>query len=139
MNITITLDDEKVTKLLNDELENIPKEDIQSILREAIIKYIEEKDILRGLLVQKQYRSYSTYDEPTDLLRKACNSLDLSPAFKNIQDEMIKYLKENEEALLVKMLKNLMISGMSNSEPFRYAMEECFYNMHYQSHSNDNN
>ena len=62
MNVTITLDDEKVTKLLNEELESFPKEELKELVRDCINEFLKDSKIIEGLFVEARRDGESGYE-----------------------------------------------------------------------------
>ena len=53
---------------------------------------------------------------------QAAKSIDLSPAYKEIQDKMINTLKENYHELLEKVMLSMIINGLADDYEFRNRM-----------------
>ena len=64
VNIQITVDDEQLSQLLQNNIKELPQEKIQEILCEAISKLLETSDGQK-LFYTKDY--YSSTPRPTDL------------------------------------------------------------------------
>ena len=48
------------------------------------------------------------------MLKEAARKVDLNPLFKDFQDQVVKYLKDNHDSIIKELMTDIFISGMSN-------------------------
>lgn len=120
INLTINVDDNLYKNFLEKEIEAFSKEELHSIAKSVIEQIlIENKNkIIESLFLHKQYSAYSSREsyQPTELLRdSAKKSIDASPAFDEIKEEAVKYLKENYREILVNCFVKLLADSLIQS------------------------
>lgn len=137
INLTINVDDSLYKDFLEKEIYAFSKEEIHSIAKSVIEQIlIENKDkIIESLFLHKQYSAYSSREsyQPTELLRDAAKkSIDASPAFDEIKDEVAKYLKENYKDIIVncfiKMIADSLVQNSHNLQDIIYHQFNNLYN-----------
>lgn len=130
MEIKINVDEVKFKDVIENELKAFSKEELHEIIRECIIESLHNNDTLKNLFVveNKDCFGYSNGVKPSEVMIQAAKSIDLSPAYKEIQDSMITTLKENYHELLEKVMLNMIKEGLAGDYNFRqrlsYDVEE---------------
>lgn len=122
MEIKINVDETKFKEVIEKELNAFSKEELHEIVRECIVDALRNNDELKKLFITKSNSGYYSHDEPSEVLKIAAKNIDLSPAYKEIQDSMIKVLKENYHELLERVMLGMIINGISNDYDFRNRM-----------------
>lgn len=130
MEIKINVDEVKFKDVIENELNAFSKEELHEIIRECIIESLHNDDTLKDLFTVKNKDAwgYSSGVKPSEVMIQAAKSIDLSPAYKEIQDKMITTLKENYHELLEKVMLSMIKEGIANDYNFRerlsYDIEE---------------
>lgn len=122
MEIKINVDEVKFKEIIEKELDAFSREELHEIIRECIIDALRSNDELRKLFITENNNGYYTTKEPSEILKLAAKSIDLSPAYKEIQDSMITTLKENYHELLEKVMLSMVMNGLTNDWDFRERM-----------------
>lgn len=106
LTVNIDVADEDFKKLCVDNINELPKEQIQELLLKAVeVALIRDKEkpeysLEPSLLVTKVKTSYSYKYEPTDLLKSVMQQIDTEKYFKPIADEIAQYIKDNYRKLI---------------------------------------
>ena len=121
MEIKINVDETMFKDIIDKELKAFSKEELHEIARECIIEvFRNDKKIVRLFL---DTSDWSGRDRPSDLLVSAANKIDLSPAFKEIQEDMIATLKNNYKEVLEHAMLRAIRANFASSHEFRTVME----------------
>lgn len=123
MEIKINVDETKFKDVLEKELNAFSKEELHEIIRNCLVEYLRDNEIVKNLFVEEKkisYYSSSTEKVPSEVLIQAAKTFDLSPAVNEIGDLMINTLKNNHKEILEKLLLNLLVEGIANN----YYMQE---------------
>lgn len=136
MELTINVDEKKFSELLNNQLDNFTEQELHHICTEGLIKQLSDPEQFARLFVSKNtgygYHTDSYY--ANDLLKEAAKKVDLSPLFKDFQEQVITYLKENHDKIIKDLMADIFIRGFSeflyNSE-FANRMRMEFSNQLY--------
>jgi len=121
MEIKINVDETMFKDIIDKELKAFSKEELHEIARECIIEvFRNDKNIVRLFL---DTSDWSGRDRPSYLLMSAANKIDLSPAFKEIQEDMIATLKNNHKEVLEHAMLRAIRANFASSHEFRTVME----------------
>lgn len=137
MNITISIDETQFKEILDKELKELPKEDLQDIIKQTFSQYmLSNPNIIKNLFVNESSYPYYTCS-PTDLMKDIIKGIDLSKeceeVVKALKEELIGHSREIFESLMLKAMAKTMFNGMSD-----YGwLEEEFVHMHMKAHSNN--
>ena len=137
MNITINIEETQFKEILDKELKELPKEDLQEIIKQVFSQYmLSNPDIVRNMFVKENSYSYYKY-EPTDLMKDIVKSIDFSKeceeVVQSIKNELIGNSRKMLEELMLKAIARSMIEGMKD-----YGwLEQEFILMHNSVHSNN--
>ena len=116
MELILNIDESKFKDVLDRELEAFSKEELHDIIRECLINCLSNTETLQSLFIKKQSDyPYNEYYSASDLLRKSAESIDLHPAFAEIQNKAIDYLKENQSKIINDLFLSILVNGISNS------------------------
>lgn len=126
MQVTIELNDELTKKLLNEEIQNIPKENIQQILCDAIGEYLKNKNNADSLFVVRGNGYYgNTY--PSKFLENVVMAgVDLKEFMQPVTEMMVEYIREHKDTIMPNIIENIFIRGLSNSTSFQSAIKDEF-------------
>lgn len=115
LEIKINVDEMKYKNIIEKELNAFSKDELHEIIREGIIETLHQDDILKKLFTveDRDHWGYSTGIKPSEIVIQAAKSIDLAPAYKEIQDNMITTLKENYHELLERTMLSLIKEGLT--------------------------
>lgn len=137
MELTINVDEKKFSDLLNNQLDSFTEQELHHICTEGLLKQLSDPEQFARLFVSKNtgygYHTDSYY--ANDLLKEAAKKVDLSPLFKDFQEQVITYLKENHDKIIKDLMADIFMRGFSeflyNSE-FSNRMRMEFSNHLYE-------
>lgn len=137
MNITINVDETQFKEILDKELKELPKEDLQEIIKQAFSQYIlSSPEFVKNLFVKESPYSYRTYD-PTPLMENIVKGIDFSKECEEVvqalKNELVGNSREILEQLMLKTIARSMLDGMRDNG----WLEEEFVHMHVKAHSNN--
>lgn len=137
MNITINVDETQFKEILDNELKDLPKEDLQDIIKQAFTQYIlSNPEFVKSLFVRESSYSYYKYT-PTDLMKDIVKEIDFNKECEEVaqalKNELIGNSREIFEQLMLKAMAKTMLESISNNG----WLEEEFVNMHVKAHSNN--
>lgn len=124
MEIKINVDETRFKDVLEKELEAFSKEELHEIVRECIVESLRNSEDLKSLFIVTRNNGYYNLQEPSEVIIEAAKSIDLSPAYKEIQDKMISTLKNNHRQLLVSVLSKCIVNGLMNDNDFRASFRD---------------
>ena len=139
MNITINIDENMFGEVIEKELKALPKEKIQDIIIQGIGEYLRIDDYknIKPLIV-KNHNGYSYYDnEPSDLLIDIMKRTDVSK-LQDIADKCIDALSNDYDHILVKVLSNILITGLLSSSNMRDSLDDVIKESIYKYLNNSN-
>lgn len=122
MELKITIDETKFKDVIEKELNAFSSEELHEIIRECIVEALKNDDALKGLFIKPKTYSYEK-DEPTQVLIEAARSIDLSNAYKEIQDKMVNELKTNYKDVLQNVMLQTMAEGLCQNYTFQHNLE----------------
>ena len=121
MEIKINVDETRFKDVLENELNAFSKEELHEIIRECIVEALHNDNNLKKIFIEEG-DSFYRKSKPSEVMIQAAKSIDLSPAYKEIQDKMINTLKENYHELLEKVMLSMIVNGLANDYDFRNRM-----------------
>lgn len=135
MNITINIDETQFKEILDKELKELPKEDLQEIIKQAFSQYIlSNPEIIKNLFVREDSYSYHKYS-PTHLMENIVKGIDFSKECEEVaqalKNELVGNAREVLEQLMLKTIARGMLDGIKNNG----WLEEEFVNMHVKAHT----
>ena len=112
--------------MLEKELGAFTKEELHEICRKALIQQMSDPEIFQGLFIEKSSDyHYSTYDA-NSVLKDAAKTINFDDTFKELQDGIVNYIKENHLEILHKVAISMFIDGVGRnifySDEFRTAL-----------------
>ena len=126
MEVKINVDEIMFKNVIEEELKAFSKEELHEIIRECIVEALHNDNTLKNLFVtdKKDYWGNYTGTQPSSVVIEAAKNIDLSPAYKEIQEKMIKVLQTDYRNILENVMMGLMIEGISNDYIFQQRMQE---------------
>lgn len=115
MEITINVTESRFKDVLEKELEAFTKDELHAIVRDCLIKCMSDKETLASLFISEGSNYYSgEYRYANDLLKRAAETINLSPVFEDIQKKAIEYLKNNEGRIINQLFLDIFVNGLSH-------------------------
>lgn len=147
MELTINVDEKKFSELLNNQLDSFSEQELHEICRDALIKQLSDPDQFAHLFVDKKSSyGYSDRYYATEILKEAAKSIDLSPLFKDFQNQVLEYLTKNHDKIIKDLMIDIFISGFSGrlynsqfAEDMKISFSNQLYSMQQQNDEKINN
>lgn len=137
MNITISVDETQFKEILDKELKELPKEDLQEIIKQAFSQYmLSNPDIVRNMFVKESSYSYYKY-EPTDLMKDIVKSIDFSKECEEVAQVLKNELVDNSRKILEELILKTIAKNMFDGIRDYGWLEEEFMEMHRSAHQNN--
>ena len=126
MEVKINVDEIMFKNVIEEELKAFSKEELHEIIRECIVEALHNDNTLKNLFVtdKKDYWGNYAGTQPSNVVIEAAKNIDLSPAYKEIQEKMIKVLQTDYRNILENVMMGLMMEGISNDYIFQQKMQE---------------
>lgn len=118
MELKINIDETMFKDVIEKELNAFSKEELHEIIRECITEALKTDGTLKSLFIKPKRYTYEN-DEASAVLFEAARHIDLSPAYKEIQEMMIAELKANYSKLLQNIMMKTMVNGLCEDWHFR--------------------
>lgn len=151
MEIKIVIDDVAFDEVIKNELNAIPKEDIQQIIKDAIAKRLTSptydengkqtnKNVLDSYFFDTNTSYYGGYSaaKPSQLLTDILKNVDYSDVTDTMKETVIDYIKKNAKTVVGELMANFLIQGMSSSLfsnfEFTERIRNVFREVHYEMH-----
>lgn len=116
MEIKIEVSEEKFKDVLRDELNSFTDEELHEICRQGLISCMSNMETMKDLLINKEKSYYNDGSyRAKELLSQAAAKIDFSPLFKDLQQQIIDYIKVNHEKLIKDLLFEVFISGLNSN------------------------
>ena len=137
MEIKIEVSEEKFKDVLEKELKSYSEEELHDICKNCLVSLLSDVEKINELLNKKD--SYYSNDTKLEkLLYEAVKKIDFTQTYKDIQDAMINYIKDNQKELLTKLILEVFINGLSqniyNSPTFKDNLNKELYNLNCNIH-----
>lgn len=142
MELKINIDETMFKDVIEKELKAFSREELHEIIREFIIEALKTDSVLKRLFVEEKRNSYGSFshNEPSSVVIEAAKNIDLSPAYKEVQEMMINELKTNYQTILQNIMLKTIINGLCSDGNFRNNVESAVYDILYQHEmANQNN
>lgn len=115
MEIKIEVGEEKFKNILEKELEAFTQEELHEICRKALIQQMSDPAIFQDLFIDKsEGYHYNRYDA-RDVLKDAAKTIDFDETFRELQDGIVNYIKENHMKILHQVAINMFLDGLSRN------------------------
>lgn len=149
MEIKIEVGEERFRDVLEKELEAFSKEELHDICKKALLSQLSDPEVFRKLFVSENTSSYWNSDTKyyaNDLLKEAAKSVSFEETYKQIQDDIIAYIREHHMDVIKEMVVNMFVSGLSqaitNSKEFTNRLNQEVWiqtNYHVENYHNNTN
>ena len=126
MEVKINVDETMFKNVIEEELKAFSNEELHEIIRECIVEALHNDNTLRNLFVidKKDYWGNYVGKEPSEVVIEAAKNIDLSPAYKEVQEKMITALQTDYRNILENVMMGLMVDSISNDRIFQQRMKE---------------
>ena len=101
MNITVELNDEQMSALITEGIQNLDAETKQELVISAIKKYLSEPSVMNKLIFSQTGYNYNT---PSQFFRELVAKNIEDSKIKELQDQMVDYAAKNKSDILCKVL-----------------------------------
>lgn len=101
MNITVELNDEQMSALITEGIQNLDAETKQELVISAIKKYLSEPSVMNKLIFSQTGYSYNA---PSQFFKELVAKNVENSKIKELQDQMIDYAAKNKSDILCKVL-----------------------------------
>nr|DAE08686.1 MAG TPA: hypothetical protein [Myoviridae sp. ctwwN25] len=101
MNITVELNDEQLSALITEGIQNLDAETKQELVISAIKKYLSEPGVMNKLIFSQTGYSYNA---PSQFFRELVAKNVENSKIKELQDQMIDYAAKNKSDILCRVL-----------------------------------
>ena len=126
MKVEINVDETQFKDILEKELQDLPKEVLQSIIVESIKGYFQQNNYknIETVFLHEEKNSYgwSSHNEPNELLISILKNCDYSK-LQDVVEESIETLKKEHYNLLKNILKDMFVRGLTQDYQFRASLE----------------
>ena len=119
MEVKINIESDRFKDVLENELQAFSKDEMHEILRQAIIKAIDES----GVIITKNKNLYD--DERWKLgsiFEKALQNINYEELLKPIKENMIEYIEKNHSRIIENMLWNMITEKLCNDNAFGFTL-----------------
>lgn len=101
MNVTVELNDEQLSALITEGIQNLDAETKQELVISAIKKYLSEPSVMNKLIFSQTGYNYNA---PSQFFRELVDKNIEGSKIKELQDQMIDYAAKNKSDILCKVL-----------------------------------
>lgn len=110
MNITIQIDETQFKDILDKELKDMPKEQLQEIIKQAFTQFFATNPkAAQELFYTENEYGYSKRKEPTQLLKSIINNI----SFEEECDEILTVLKDEFKDNAREIIESVMLKAMA--------------------------
>lgn len=110
MNITIQIDETQFKDILDKELKDMPKEQLQEIIKQAFTQFFATNPkAAQELFYTENEYGYSKRKEPTQLLKSIINNI----SFEEECDEILTVLKNEFKGNAREIIESVMLKAMA--------------------------
>lgn len=132
MQVQITVSDDQFKDIIEKELKALTQEEVHDLVITMMKQYIiDNPDFCKDIFVQKKHNKYdfSSYDEPTDILRSIVKEIDISDDIEPIKNELVKCIMENCKEIVEKLISNAISEALVNSFKDISSFKNVMYEM----------
>ena len=118
MEIKINLDETRFKDVLDNELKAFNKEELHDIIRQAMLKFLNEDASMRELFLHDETDRWETVrTEPTAIFRDLIKTIDISPIFEETKKKLFEFLTKEDtiKNLCFGLFSEFFIDGFSKT------------------------
>ena len=119
MEVKINIESDRFKDVLENELQAFSKDEMHEILRQAIIKAIDES----GVIITKNKNLYD--DERWKLgciFEKAIENINYEELLKPIKEKIVEYIEKNHSRIIENMMWNMITEKLCNDNAFGFTL-----------------
>lgn len=142
MNLTIQIDETQFKEILDKELKDLPKEQLQDIIKQAFTQFfVTNPKAVEELFFTEESYGFNKRKEPTSLLRSIIGNI----SFDEECDEILAVLKDEFKGNAREIIESVMMKAMAkvifDKSQGEGWLEMAFAEMHwrYSQMGKDNN
>lgn len=120
MQITLNVDAELfnnngIGEAIKDLFNSISDEEKRDILKNILIQYLNDTDIIKNYFINQRYVNYTRMDQPTDEFRKLIQKIDMSTEMEDIKKKMINIIENDLQNVLVELFVRNFVNNFQNT------------------------
>jgi len=123
MKMNIEVESSAFEKVIKDGLENLPKEELQEILKQVILESFNKNPDLRGALIEVSGDYYNKKCKLGPLAEAAVKEIKFGPEIEEIKKAMLDDLKKNYRELLAAAIMRNLIDNFTMNVAFSGMLE----------------
>ena len=123
MKMNIEVESSAFEKVIKDGLENLPKEELQEILKQVILESFNKNPDLRGALIEVSGDYYNKKCKLGPLAEAAVKEIKFGPEIEEIKKAMLDDLKQNYRELLAAAIMKNLIDNFTMNVAFSGLLE----------------
>ena len=123
MKMNIEVEYSAFEKVIKDGLENLPKEELQEILKQVILESFNKNPDLRGALIEVSGDYYNKKCKLGPLAEAAVKEIKFGPEIEEIKKAMLDDLKQNYRELLAAAIMKNLIDNFTMNVAFSGLLE----------------
>lgn len=101
MNVTVELNDDQLSALIKEGIQNLDAETKQELVISAVMKYLNDPNVMNKLIFSQTGYGYNT---PSQFFRELIAKNIENSKIEELQDQMIDYAAKNKSDILCKVL-----------------------------------
>ena len=121
--MNIEVESSAFEKVIKDGLENLPKEELQEILKQVILESFNKNPDLRGALIEVSGDYYNKKCKLGPLAEAAVKEIKFGPEIEEIKKAMLDDLKQNYRELLAAAIMKNLIDNFTMNVAFSGLLE----------------
>ena len=139
MNLTIQIDETQFKEILDKELTDMPKDQLQEIIKQAFTQFfMTNPKAVEGLFFTEESYGFNKRKEPTPLLRSIIGNI----SFDEECDEILTALKDEFKGNAREIIESVMMKAIAkvifDKAQGQGWLDQVFAEMHAKSHMSNN-
>lgn len=128
MEVKIDVDETMFKDVIEKELKAFSKEEVHQIVREMIIEYLKTDGVMQSFFLKRNtkvdYYGRNIGDDMIagPLLVDAVKTMNLSEAFKDVEETMIKEIKDNHKEILEDIMLKTITKALTSDYDFQNTL-----------------
>ena len=140
MNLTIQIDETQFKEILDKELKDLPKEQLQDIIKQAFTQFfVTNPKAVEELFFTEESYGFNKRKEPTPLLRSIIGNI----SFDEECDEILTALKDEFKGNAREIIESVMLKAMAkvffDKSQGEGWLEMAFAELHYKYSQQESN
>lgn len=123
MKLNIEIEASSFEKVINDGLENLPKEELVGILKQVVLEAFSKSPDLHGALIKQVGDSWNRRIELGPLAEAAVKEIKFGPEIEEIKKAMLDDLKNNYREILAAAIMRNLIENFTMATAFSELLE----------------